>query len=251
MFSFEIEGTKYELYTHSYLGFGGERARDSLSTNLISGAKDGQAISDPCLQSGYERDGNTSPAKDVYEGVKGSRLVKGSADGAGACLNAVKEIFPKPSSCPTSKAGLPTTFSCVQQPTFVSESKNFMIFENFFYVASALQTRPLNADPSSAKITFPLVTSAKQMQDASNSVCGKNWTYVNSHYPLDSQPKDNLKWCFMSAYTTAFITSGLGLSWEKPVTIQQNVDGADIEWALGAAYKEAAQLLKVTYLRPT
>ena len=36
---------------------------------------------------------------------------------------------------------------------------------------------------------------------------------------------------------------------DKVVTVQKDVDGSEIEWALGAAYKEAADFLKRTNLR--
>ena len=32
----------------------------------------------------------------------------------------------------------PFTFNCVHQPTFVTDSENFLVFENFYYVSSAL-----------------------------------------------------------------------------------------------------------------
>lgn len=245
LFSFTVEDTQYDLYTHSYLGFGGERARDALSTQLMAAQAKGSPLKDPCLNEGYVREG---VSKDIYEGVKAGPVSGAAA--AGTCLSAIKGLFSKPSNCPIQATVIPTTFNCVSQPDFVTKSANFLVFENFFYVASAIKTASSTAVVVQSP-GFPLLTTAKQMQEASDVVCGKNWTYVDSHYPLDTQPKDNLKWCFMSAYTTAFLTSGLGLSWDKTITIQQQVDGADIEWALGAAYKEAAQLLKRTNLRPT
>ena len=57
--------------------------------------------------------------------------------------------------------------------------------------------------------------------------------------------------CFLSAFSYSFLVDGLGLDREKVVTIQQSVGSSDIEWALGAAYKEAAEFLKRTNLRPT
>ena len=38
---------------------------------------------------------------------------------------------------------------------------------------------------------------------------------------------------------------GLGLNEKKAITIQQEVEGSEIEWALGAGYKEIADFLKV------
>ena len=42
-----------------------------------------------------------------------------------------------------------------------------------------------------------------------------------------------------------FLQIGLGLNENKAITIQQEVEGSEIEWALGAGYKEIADFLKV------
>ena len=51
-FSF-VMGTKtYKLYTHSYLGYGLEQAREKLSAELASNRK---SVEDPCLNDGFKR----------------------------------------------------------------------------------------------------------------------------------------------------------------------------------------------------
>ena len=78
------------------------------------------------------------------------------------------------------------------------------------------------------------------------------WSAFSSKFPKDSSPKDqNQRWCFSASYVSSFLTNGIGLSDDKVVTIQKEVSGSEIEWALGAAYKEAADFLKKTGLRPT
>ena len=60
------------------------------------------------------------------------------------------------------------------------------------------------------------------------------WEKASSEYPRDSQPKDTtLKLCFSSSYAASFLNSGLGLSDDKVLTIQKEVQGSEIEWALG------------------
>ena len=87
---------------------------------------------------------------------------------------------------------------------------------------------------------------------AAQTVCNKNWTALQTQYPLDSQSKDNnIKWCFLSQYASTFLTRGLGLDPLKKITVQKDVGDSEIEWALGAAYREAAYLLQRTNLRPT
>ena len=90
------------------------------------------------------------------------------------------------------------------------------------------------------------------MLDASKELCGADWTQAQQKYPLDAQPKDvALKLCFTGVYSYSFLVDGLKLPKDKLITVQKNVGDSEIEWALGAAYKEAAELLKRTNLRPT
>ena len=50
-----ILGERFNLYTHSYLGFGAERARESLNQNLLKEASSSSNIKDPCLNKGFSR----------------------------------------------------------------------------------------------------------------------------------------------------------------------------------------------------
>jgi len=92
----------------------------------------------------------------------------------------------------------------------------------------------IDAPPS-----FPLITTPKEFKDASAEVCGKKWAQVNEEYPKDDQDKsNNNKWCFMLSYATSFLIDGLRLPSTKEITIQRSVEGSEVEWALGAVYKE-------------
>ena len=42
----------------------------------------------------------------------------------------------------------------------------------------------------------------------------------------------------MLSYATSFLIDGLKLPLTKEITIQRNVEGSEVEWALGAVYKE-------------
>jgi hypothetical protein len=46
-------GETFNLYTHSYLGYGAEQAREALNKNLLTeSAITSKKVSDPCLYSG-------------------------------------------------------------------------------------------------------------------------------------------------------------------------------------------------------
>lgn len=257
-FSFEIEGRSYMLYTHSYLGYGAEQAREGLNKMVTADAKSlDEEVADPCLYTGYERDGATTARSSVYEGTAGNFKVKGSAgETAGVCATKLAALFV--SEDPLCKVKVPTSsFNCVYQPRFVVESKNFLAFENFFYVSSAVGVSEVDEHgavvPAVAGAPrYPLHTTPHEFQAAATTVCSKSWTDMQSQYPLDKQDKDNNnKWCFSSSFAYSFLIDGLGVESTKRITIQKEVDGSEIEWALGAAYKETADLLKRTNLRPT
>ncbi len=258
-FSFAIEGEAFDLYTHSYLGFGAEQGREQLNklltSTVSSSSSKSERISDPCLNAGYTRPG-TVPRKETYEGPQGIYFnISGAADASGVCKTAVTSVFGSDGSATCAKDHLgPFSFGCTHQPAFVAESKNFLLFENFFYMSSAIGVKPADASAATAdgKTVFPLITTPANILDATNKICGAQYSALDAAYPLDSQPKDvNTKMCFIGSYSYSFLTAGLKIPADKHVTIQKDVGKSEIEWALGAAYKEAADFLKKTYLRPT
>lgn len=242
-FSFDIEGESYTLYTYSYLGFGADAARETVNKILKNAAKD-DSVSDPCLFKGYKRDG-TVERKDPYEGPVDSSVIGSAKKGNTQCNNNVAQLFKSnKGSCPT--AG-PHSFDCIYQPDFVTSSENILVFENFYYVTSALGLK----SKTSTNAAFPLLTTPSDITQSANEICQLELEKVNENYPKDSQPKDvNLKLCFAATYASSFLTKGIGLKDNKLVTIQKEVDGNEIEWALGAAFKEASDFLKRTNLRP-
>jgi len=192
----------------------------------------------------------------VYEGAAETSVnIVGDANGlTGSCRELIRHaLFSYDQrEC---KTPAPHSFNCVHQPDFLVQSKNFLIFENFFYVASGVgvkpaghDTEPRNAAPPSG---FPLVTTPKEFMDSAAEVCTLQWAELQLKFPLDSQPKDvNTKLCFSASYTASFLVYGLHLPLDKKVTVQKEVAGSEIEWALGAAYIEAADfVLQIKYLR--
>ncbi len=259
-FEFDIEGEKFTLYTYSYLGYGGEQAREGLNRYYLSAnnhkhknAKHESTIKDTCLNSGFHRT-RDEERKEPYQGPAGPYDVHGTLNDHGStCATVMQNLFVQPADVVSEKCSEdgPYSFRCVYQPSFVKASKNFLVFENFFYIASAIGVKPAGQESSTAT-TFPLVTSPANFKAASEQVCAKTWDELNSEYPLDKSCTDcNQKWCFGATYASSFLIDGIGIDENKPITIQKEVDGSEIEWALGAAYKEASDFLKRTNLRPT
>lgn len=201
---------------------------------------------------GYKR-ASSSERKEVFEGPEGAINVLGSSNSSKACYTALKPLFTDVKVCKESSPA-PYSFDCVYQPAFVTDSKNLLVFENFFYTSSALAVLPVQAKKSDAtdKSAYPLLTNAKNFAASASKICNTEWSKVQETYPKDTSPKDQMvKMCFSSSYANAFLVDGLHMKEDKLLTVQKEVDGSEIEWALGAAYKEAADFLKRTNLRPT
>jgi len=259
-FDFNIEGESYVLYTNSYLGYGAEAARNSISQYYVANSKtrvvkaipepgsSGVTIKDACLNSGYRR-AEKEKWKGAYAGADGAVEVVGTSS-AGTCSTDLRTLFQPVDTISDKCDGEgPYSFRCIYQPSFVRDSDKFLVFENFYYVASAIGIESVEQTPPG---TFPLLTTPSKIKQAADGVCGLSMESMNESFPKDTSGKDdNVKWCFGASYAAAFLVDGLKLDENKAVTIQQKVGASDVEWALGAAYKEAADFLKRTNLRPT
>jgi hypothetical protein len=289
-FSFTIEKDEYHLYTHSYLGYGAEQAREQFNTYLLANNNNNNTISDstaaittataidPCQAPGYISTTNkqrhrflqqtttttattttTSIATTTIKPTITTSESNNNADNLlGKCVQQVLNLFPtnspSTSTCDPSKG--PYSFKCVYQPDFVAKSTNILTFENFYYVASALGVQSVdtlsNNHNNTMKTSFPLRTTPALLKAAHDTFCALSWSEITLQYPKDNQSKDvNDKMCFLSGFAYDFLVTGLKLPSNKVITIQKEVSGSEIEWALGAAYKEAAGFLKRTNLRPT
>lgn len=281
----QIENQKFDFYTYSYLGYGAEQAREKLNSFLLSADKTdypdahvGDVAMDPCLNKGFVRAKGEKRAS-VYEGPETELFsVQGSAGGAltadshnDRCYDIMKKFFSneipeatvlpvlhQPCNGKNKHSNTPHSFGCVHQPSFVVDSLNFLVFENFFYSSSAANVLPANhatgelSSTAQAKQIFPLVTSPLELKEAAEEVCSHTYQELQAKYPRDGQPKDvATKLCFSLSYSAAFLLDGLHLPADKHITVQKEVDSDEIEWALGAAYKEASDFLKISYLKPT
>ena len=291
--SLTLEGTgEVVLYTHSYLGYGSEQAREAVNKHLLltqhkSSASSKQlqtggataavtATNDPCLNTGFAVD-NGGGGGDVYNGPAGS--VVGTASiatgtqtqqqgqgqqGQGqhvSCRQISEHVLftslekKHSRDCLTFAARHQSfSFSCIHQPKFVQQSTNFLVFENFYYAASAASVHPaaphhplhvLSGRGGNYSASFPLVTTAGEFAEAAALVCGKSWVEMQQQYPLDHQPRDTVnRLCFSLSFADLFLSRGLGLDPQKKIKVQQEVGGSPIEWAIGAAYLEATKFVK-------
>lgn len=248
-YEFEIQGEKIVLYSHSYLGYGADKARESLTAHLVSKtASKGSDLVDPCLNPGYVKPVGTQHAS-IYEGLSAYQMIgKGSESQCHESVEAAmfsKRFGILDNKCKRNSSTV--SFDCVHQPTFVRKSKNILVFENFFYTASAVGTKPADHDTNpSAPIGFPLNTSPKEFLDSAAQVCPVRWEDMNTLFP--KEVNQNARWCFSTTYAYLFLTHGIGLDENQAITVQQSIGSADVEWALGATFKELSDELKMHHI---
>ena len=312
-FNIKLDNEEIVLYTHSYLGFGGEQGREQMNKQLITIINNNDSIiisssdkkvDDPCLNNGLKFNRGASDSRgSVYEGVdvstintisnssnrkniKGSKdssssnsihsvVVTGIAGGVGdvtkvpsdgtACMKTIQTIFEanngnndnnkNKNNKNCAKTPQPISFDCTFQPPFVPTSKNLMVFENFYYTASAggvnhhsehmnINRKDILNDKNVKKPSFPLITTPMMYRLAARRICSKKWDDLQMKYPIDGQPKDvNTKLCFGLSFAASFLIDGMHLRPNKQILVAKDVNGSDIEWALGAAYMESSKLL--------
>lgn len=214
-FKFNLGRKDFELYAVSYLGYGQEKARGTLTDYLsVQGL-----TTDPCLPSGYPQTGG------VYDPVPG-------AASAADCRSAVTaSLFPASEPC-AFEIGCSGMQGAAQPSGILDQSDRLLLFENFYYTA--------------AMLGLPMPEAAVQdYAAAATRVCDMDWAALEvSEYPKDGSEKDELaKLCFSATYIAVFLSKGLGLSDDKPILIQHDIQGHDIDWSLGAAIVDATDYI--------
>ena len=219
LFDFDMDGEHFDLYAHSYLGYGLEKAREAVTQYLT----DNNFTEDPCVNAGFNAD-PSNPT--VYDGI-----LPGAGDAA-KCADVVEKALFKdadlqPSEIKCSYASC-SNIQGAYQPPHLADTK-LLVFENFFYTYKMLGSNFDTPDGYSK---------------ASPSVCDKTYTaLVDSEYPKDGSDKGDLtKLCFSAVYLPLFLEKGLNIPKDLHLTIQQDVGDFDIDWSLGAAIREANNL---------
>ena len=211
-FNFQIpQGRSYHVYAHSYLGFGQDYAQNAVMKKYGDVAKPGAAPpapnNDPCYPKGYER--RWSAAACEASGSSGgcadasSKIVKGTGESK-KCYEMVSKFL---------KEGGPKAPGQYFVPPVRGQ---FIAIENFWYVRNDLKL-PFDASPDAR---------AKAVEKA----CEENTASVNLDKP--KKPKS----CFALSYQNAlFDALKARKSDGADIEIIHELNGADVDWALGAA----------------
>ncbi|KAI9226181.1 MAG: nucleoside phosphatase GDA1/CD39 [Piptocephalis tieghemiana] len=234
-------GTRYLLYTHSYLRYGADQIRMRYQQSLVSSGNyatqapgDDQevvAIEDPCNW------------KDSVELVKGSQGEDVRLIGTGeplACQKRVHALLQQDTFC-TQK---PCAVAGAYQPD-IPEDMRIHAVSNYAHVASFF-----GCDQKEG-------STPKCIQDAVQSRCSTlSWKQAYSIWgPGGTDPKSGgpvaehlHEMCLGGTYITSLLTQGYHLSLDKPIVFRDDIDGVDAGWTLGAMISEADDSTLTSYI---
>lgn len=204
VFTIEVAGNKYNIFSRSYLGYGQDQARETYLDFIAKGSNCGDdptcVVKSPCHNNGFNDTLEFHGQKRIFEGT----------DKFDICDEIVHDLF----FCHDSENLEKCPFS--DQPKL----------EGKFYGISAIYyvLTDIGAVCSDCKIN---VATPRKVLTYAKSFCGKDYEDVKE----DPYAKDN---CFGSVYIYQLLTSGYKLSPSKIIKVATTLNGFDLSWTLGA-----------------
>ncbi|XP_066457227.1 ectonucleoside triphosphate diphosphohydrolase 1 isoform X1 [Eleutherodactylus coqui] len=215
---FRLYGKTYNVYTHSFLCYGKDQALRLQLANSITNIQN-ISLLNPCFNSGYTRNLNTS---DLYNSpcVSDQKTlttppnirIEGTGD-YNLCKQFVQEIFHL-SHCTYSRC----SFNGIFQPVLQGE---FGAFSAFYFVMDFLKL-------SKEKVSLDTVKETVERH------CAKPWSEVKSESGKVKE-KYLSEYCFSGVYILTLLELGYGFnssSW-KDITFLGKIHGSDAGWTLG------------------
>lgn len=203
-----VLGKHYMLYAHSYLGYGLDYAQSQLKGVVPSSTPGSDEATDPCYPVGYQRPHSVAAlAIAVADSTSRSAVVKGSGDSA-ACQAAIRQHL-----LGSSRPEAPGRYDGELPVRGVLAAT-----ENFFYVRDRLSLA-LSAEPA-------------DMHSASTATCAAAWT--------PEAGEGGAAACFALSYQEALLQAlRVPTTPGVRVEIKRQINGGDVDWALGAALMHA------------
>jgi Golgi nucleoside diphosphatase len=258
LFKLQIGQAKHwNIYTHSFLYYGMNEAKDRFQARLASGKSTEErvveGIHNPCLPGGAKMEIRTNihinesgvetrefedsyaSGNGFFQAVLKNENERGDPD---ACLALAKDLLHLEENdwCNFAHAG-DCSFAGVYQPELPTQHKHvgeFLAFSNYFHVWEFLH--------------LPELATLNQLENATRYACSM------SHDELvdfnDGQDSDDLdSFCFQSAYVFQLLHNGFGFQMTDSIRAVKVLNGHKVGWALGAMLYEI-NTLPWSYSRP-
>ncbi|KAF2863083.1 nucleoside phosphatase GDA1/CD39 [Piedraia hortae CBS 480.64] len=227
-------GREFELYQHSYLGYGLMEARNNLHRTVVQGLYENHAdtssqwlnepIANPCLHPGTSRQVKVALEDNHPLGKTVTVNMTGPSKGSPAqCRALAEKTLNKEAAC----AIAPCAFNGVHQPAL---EKTFAREDVYLFSYFYDRTQPLGMPES-----FTL----RELHELTHRVCqGKSsgaWSVFESipgaMDELDGRPEHCLDLNFM----LALLHTGYDMPIDREVKIAKKIKGNELGWCLGAS----------------
>ena len=224
-------GRDFELYQHSYLGYGLMEARNNLHRVVVQGMHDnhpdGKAwlnkpVMNPCLSPGTHREIDVSMGPSHALGETVSVNMTGPSTGSPAqCRALAEKTLKKEAECKIS----PCAFNGVHQPSLEKTfSREDVYLFSYFYD----RTQPLGMPES-----FTL----RELKDLTARVCqgGDAWKVFESVPGALEELNDRPETCLDLNFMLALLHTGYEMPIDREVKIAEKIKGNELGWCLGAS----------------
>lgn len=214
-YNLDYQNGTYELYQHSYLGYGLNEARKRIKNELVTiwkeeAYKSGK-VYHPCLPLNHQEDFETSNGTTI-------KLI-GTGAGHAECRGIIEKVFNKDKVCELT----PCAFDGVYQPPLVDTFKanDLYVFSYFFDL-----TEPLG---------MPSEFSVRELGELTERVC-KGETTPFQHVPNAIKTlEENPDYCLDLTYIYNLLRFGYDIPSDRLVRTAKKIHGAETGWCLGAS----------------
>ncbi|KAJ3539395.1 hypothetical protein NMY22_g4762 [Coprinellus aureogranulatus] len=242
-YDLDFGGKTYELYQHSYLGYGLMRARShvhrlvdfmaSIRPGATSkfhsidqdgdGHPDLDVIPNPCLAKGTMRE---VEVKDEMTGKMKKVWMAGEDVGSfEACERVVQLVLAKDAVCEMK----PCSFNGVYQPSLLDSFKNGkVLLLSYFYDRLAPLLPPKSSTPLKVE-TF--ASMAKTVCAGPDSWAKQEWS---KDHELMEELEGRPEWCLDLTFMHALLRLGYEFEDERRIDIGKKIKNTELGWCLGA-----------------
>lgn len=209
-FPINLNGTSRVVYTHSYLRYGRNQARlrhyDDLY-DILEQKKD--KLESPCLVRDYHD----------HKEIDGKHVTIVGTGDFEKCLKETKKLLNLESECYTYNCGVNSVF----MPHIESDMELYGT-SSMFDTAKFFKCHGLS--------------NLRCLKEKATKKCGVNMKkYLRKHNKWVDD-KDFWNFCFNAAFMVNLIGEGYGLDLDRPINFEEEVNGVDIGWTLGAMIYE-------------
>jgi guanosine-diphosphatase len=226
-------GRDFELYQHSYLGYGLMEARNNLHSAILNSVaaqhKDegrewlSKPIINPCIAPGMSRHVDVHLPEGHKLGTTVSVNMTGPSEASPALCRAFAEkTLEKDAECKIA----PCAFKGIHQPSF---EKTFAREDVYLFSYFYDRTQPLG---------MPESFSLKELKDLTDRVCrGESaWDVFSTVEGAMDELRGRPEWCLDLNFQLALLHTGYGMPIDREVKIAKKIKGNELGWCLGARY---------------